>query len=42
MKILPDGAAYGTWNANIVFQPGPAALNRLWNQIGNYGTTFDG
>src|SRR4051812_28853464 len=33
MQILPDGSAHGTWDADIVLEPGPAEWNRRLDEV---------
>ena len=41
MQILPDRAANGARNADVVLEPGPPAANRLRNELRHHGATLD-
>ena len=39
MQVLPDSTANGAGNSNVVLEARPAALNRLWNDLTNDGSS---
>jgi zinc protease len=41
MKILPDGAANGAWNADVMFESRPTKTNSFRNDLRHYRAAFN-